>query len=410
MRILHIPQAYPPAMGGSEIHCQKISEALAKKSHLVRVLTANVGSVEGYYQLGISSISPETKVINGVEVRRLQFCGPLYVIGGQWISKVPWQWLSSRLAIRLLNFILGQFARDLQREICAFKPDLVMTMPHLAPNVWAVLKARIACPFPLVVLPLFHNDDPRMPPDSLKLILKSADAVITNTDYEATELNAQCNLPFEKIFTAWLGVDIPADSFETIRPLNVLYLGRKTMHKGIQDLLNAMLLVWKDYPEAQLILAGARTTDTKFIDRSVAQLPERYQQKVQSMDNISEKEKADLLKSVRCLVLPSRYESFGIVLLEAWAHKTPVITFDLPVYRSIISHHKDGLLATAGDTHALAKAISLLLSDSKLASKLGMAGRKKVEERFNWDNVTPRYLEAYEYAMASFRNKRRSNN
>jgi starch synthase len=112
-----------------------------------------------------------------------------------------------------------------------------------------------------------------------------------------------------------------------------------------------------------------------------------------------------LLGSARCLVLPSLGESFGLVLLEAWTHETPVVTYDLPVFRGTVDHGENGFLVPLDSDRAMADAILTFLNDPSLAARFGAAGRLKVVRDFNWTAVAERFLRAYEYAIAARGNR-----
>src|SRR5262245_1880387 len=68
LRIVHVPHAYHPVIGGTEVTCKRISEILAAQSHEVHVITTNVGAVQGYYQYGIEGIDPPEETIAGVRI------------------------------------------------------------------------------------------------------------------------------------------------------------------------------------------------------------------------------------------------------------------------------------------------------------------------------------------------------
>ena len=89
-----------------------------------------------------------------------------------------------------------------------------------------------------------------------------------------------------------------------------------------------------------------------------------------------------------------------MVILDAWVHRTPVVVWDLPVFRSIVDHGVNGLLAEDTGAASLARAIIQLLKDPLMAQRLGEAGRAKALKQFSWDAVASGYFKAYEYAAA----------
>lgn len=404
MRILHIPSTYAPVLGGSELLCQKVGESLARQGHQVRVLTGNVTAVDGYYNFGVTQLNVTEEVLNGVEVKRLPYGRILYNIGSfPVVSKLPCKPIRNRINGHLMALIQKQFVTDIHCAIESFQPDVVMTLPHVVVNVKCVLQAHQKKPFPLVMVPLLHDESPNWPTQEMKIALRQADAVLASTEHEAQRLERNYQVPKERLFTTYLGIDLPPVSSLEIRSPKVLFLGRKVPSKGLPDLLAAMRLVWNVLPDTELILAGARMPQTQEIDQLIEALPENERLRIRSLDNVSEQEKSKLLNTSACLVLPSRSESFGLVLLEAWAHHLPVVTLNLPVFRSIVTPNADGLLTEPEDVAGLSNAILFMLQNPETARAMGQAGRVKVEQRFTWDKVAAGYLQAYEYAAANWK-------
>ncbi len=394
MKILHVPNAYFPVSGGAEHLCRRVSEGMARLGHQVRVLTADVGSGEAYYRYGVARVrAPRQEVLNGVEIHRIAYGRILYPVAG-WFDRLPG---GAFLAKRLTTLSSRTFARSIEAEIRAYSPDVVMTLPHMVTNVQCVFRAHEKKTFPLVFLPLLHEEHVQAPSKELRDSLFRADAVIAVTDYEAEVLVRVCGIPSEKVFTGWLGADLPASqAFE--KKKSVLFLGRISEEKGVSALLEAMETVWQKEADAELVVAGPRTSTSPSIEGEIASL-QNQGRRIRYAGQVSEEEKSRLLSAASCLVLPSKGESFGMVFLEAWANSVPVVAWDFPVFHSFIESGKDGLLVSPGDTKELGRAILRILDDRPAAMAMGSAGRRKVEARFQWDVVVSRYLEAYEYAI-----------
>ncbi len=82
-------------------------------------------------------------------------------------------------------------------------------------------------------------------------------------------------------------------------------------------------------------------------------------------------------------------ESFGIVLLEAMASQRPVVATDIPGFRGVVSHGRDGLLVEPRSPAAIAQAMIRLASDPGLAARMGEAGRRTART-YDWESVTGR--------------------
>jgi len=396
-----MPSAYYPAKGGTELRVQKVSEILSQQGHEVTVLTSDLASVGAYFNLGAKKVEPKKETLNSVKVVRVSFGKFFYKLASFLYKYAPLGRLRNRLKNSALAICEWIFARGIKTHINNIKPDVVMITPHLHPNVIATINAHEERKFPLVFVPCLHEQDPHWPFEKMKEALSKVDIVLAMTDYEAHLLSTKYSVKKEDIMIGSLGVDIPTSYKKTDTSCKeVTFLGRKVPSKGIPLLIEAMKLVWKSSPEVKLTLAGSRDIETQKIDELLNSLPIEYSKRIRSLDNISDKDRVSVLESSLCLVLPSKIESFGGVILEAWAYSTPAITFDLPVFKSFVSSDKDTLLVPPDNPKALAEAILKIIDNSELAKSLGDAGRKKVEDKFTWDKIASNYLRAYERAVA----------
>jgi glycosyltransferase involved in cell wall biosynthesis len=114
---------------------------------------------------------------------------------------------------------------------------------------------------------------------------------------------------------------------------------------------------------------------------------------------ISPDEKRDLLAAADIVALPSRTESFGIVFLEAWASRKPVIGACAGAVPDLVRDGETGLLTPFGNVDALAVAIGRLLADDELARSLAERGHSLAVGRYSWAAVYDRYRRAFEIAV-----------
>jgi glycosyltransferase involved in cell wall biosynthesis len=103
---------------------------------------------------------------------------------------------------------------------------------------------------------------------------------------------------------------------------------------------------------------------------------------------------AEVLSAMDVFVLPSYWEGMPGVVLEAMAMARPVVTTRVRGCREVTVDGETGILVPPRDVEALAEAIVRLVSDKELARRMGLAGRKRVEERFDRDKVVRKQLEA----------------
>ena len=208
--------------------------------------------------------------------------------------------------------------------------------------------------------------------------------VLTDRDRESwVELNNVVTIP-----------DPLSLSPTTISPLTekrVVAIARYSHEKGIDLLLKAWSIVEKQISDWRLDVFGdgdrvpyEQLIDDLKINRKFCQLHGRT--------NDVEKEYCN--SSI--FVLSSRFEGFGMVLLEAMACGLPVVSFDCPWGpRSIITDGGDGILVENGNVEALASSLSKLMSDEILRHSMSKAGLKNVQ-RFSVDNIAEQWRSVFE--------------
>lgn len=174
--------------------------------------------------------------------------------------------------------------------------------------------------------------------------------------------------------------------------LNVLFLGFLSKEKGIYDLINAIELIKNEgNNDIDLQIGG---------NGEIQQVGELVKEKkLDSIINVhgwmNEKEKENALKESDLLVLPSHYESFGIVIIEAMAHKLPVICGDKGFTKEIVTNKKDGLIAESGNPIDLKNKIKFFIENKSQVGLFGKAGYQKVIEKYCDDSILIRLRDLY---------------
>lgn len=170
---------------------------------------------------------------------------------------------------------------------------------------------------------------------------------------------------------------------------SILFLGRHEPRKGLAVLLDALRHVPSDV-EVWVAGEGPATAELQRLHADDG--------RIQWLGMISEAEKLARLRSAAVACFPSlASESFGVVLLEAMAARTPVVASSLDGYRNVATDDRDSLLVPPGDTDALGAALSRVLADDLLADRLVAAGAARAEE-LSMDRLAQRYLEYYDAA------------
>ncbi|HYN90251.1 MAG TPA: glycosyltransferase family 4 protein, partial [Ardenticatenaceae bacterium] len=254
---------------------------------------------------------------------------------------------------------------------------------------------------PFVVYPLTHLGTGAQPGgDALARfytmrhqvsLVQASHAVVAQTPTEARFYEARGVSP-GRVVVAGPGVNPSAllggDGQEFRRRHNlqgplICSIAAMSAEKGSVALVEAVRRLWQAGRELELVLAGSILAPFQHF---LAGLPSSDRGRVRLLGPIEEAEKRNLLAAADLFVMPSRTDSFGIVYLEAWLYRLPVIGAQTWGLGDVISHGHDGLLVPFGDVPALAEAIATLLDDPGRRAAMGASGEEKVYRAHTWEH------------------------
>ena len=180
----------------------------------------------------------------------------------------------------------------------------------------------------------------------------------------------------------------------------VLYVGRSSSEKGLDLLLQALMLIKMPY---QVIIAGGLSHPTirKMVQGS------RLEEKIKFTGWISHDELETLYRQARVLAFPSHcQETFGIVGLEAASHSLPVVAFNVGGVSSWLWDGETGYLVPPFDVKAFAERLEKILGDRSIAVKMGNQGRERVETEHSAERHYQALIITYQEAIASQTSKK----
>jgi starch synthase len=176
-------------------------------------------------------------------------------------------------------------------------------------------------------------------------------------------------------------------------PPTVLFVGRDFVRKGGDLLLRAFQRVRERLPEARLRMVGC--------DRRVEGEPGVEFVPFLSRDTADGRRAMDAeYRGATVFCLPTRFEPFGTVFVEAMRYGLPCVGPDAWAVPEIITHEETGLIVPPEDPEQLAQALYALLTDPARARTFGAAGRRKAEANFVWPVVVDRILEPMQRVVA----------
>jgi glycosyltransferase involved in cell wall biosynthesis len=388
-KILFITHLYYPAIGGAERVFQRLAEGLAHLGHAVTVLTSDALSTEQYFTAVRNSLQHD-EVVNGVRVLRGPVYAPVYR-AFKVFDKAARR--TGNLGVFFRPFVFGPhfirpFLETLQER---FGTVIAGPVPTTAVFHGLLYKMKHRST-QLVIFPHMHTND-RLHTTPLNLwAIRKADAVYALTEAEKKYLIRR-RVKAGRIIRVVNGVDEDILRTPVSKPAvnglsaYVLYLGQEGSHKRIPLLIRAMIRVWEKGYSTPLVIAGARTNFSPVLDKIIKVLPSRYRERIHRFNDIPELQKISLLDDCRVMVNPSSYEAFGIVFLEAWARRKAVIGARIASLKEIIRDGEDGFLFEDKNAADLEEKILRIVNDVSLASRMGAAGRCKVEEKYVWPKI-----------------------
>ncbi|MDY3552672.1 glycosyltransferase family 4 protein [Gemmata sp. JC717] len=426
LHLAQFVQRFPPALGGSETYTARLCAYLAAQGDRVDVWTSTaieLSEMWGRPTLPSLKRGGETppftlsvlNVPSGSEasfsplpfrerepgergLRRyppLHFPGRRYLLKG--LSLVPhrrWQCLTAPC-----NPVCPQMWRDTGAYNGPLDAVHATAFPYAFPIACGLRLARRRG-VPFLLTPFLHLGDPHDPHDRtrrqytkphLRWLLKQADRVFLQTAAERDAAVA-LGVPEGRVILQGLGVD-PVEctggdrttaragwGVETTEVV-VGHLANNSTEKGTVDLLRAAARLWARGSRFRVVLAGPEMPNFRAFWDTFE--PKAH---VTRLGRLSETQKLDFFAGIDCFALPSRSDSFGLVLLEAWANAKPNLVYRAGGPAELVRDGTDGLQAGCGDINELAAQLGRLVADVELRRRLGDRGRSRVSREFRWED------------------------
>jgi glycosyltransferase involved in cell wall biosynthesis len=232
----------------------------------------------------------------------------------------------------------------------------------------------------------------------LRHALRHADAVICNSRYTASEVAKYHDRPVAIIPSGPSVVSQNGTAKPENQVLQVLFVGRLVARKGVDILLRALPLVQADRPvHLHIVGNGDMAERWKALARSLD-----IESQVTFHGSVSKETLAQRYASADVFVLPAIIdergdtEGLGAVLVEALSFSTPVVASNVGGIPDVIRDGETGLLVPEKDPPALAAAITRLLRDRDLASRLAKQGLSHAQDGFDWRRIAMQVMRVYQ--------------
>jgi glycosyltransferase involved in cell wall biosynthesis len=385
MRLLFVVQRYGPQIaGGAETFCREFATRLKSQGVDVEVVTSRAKS----YVDWANELPEGTEVDSGVPVHRLSVAheredrlfGPMNA--RVMLGRRPLPDHLQRAWMRMQGPYLEELPDWLAERAASY--DAVVFFTYLYYTTWAGLP--IASSATTAVLhPTAHDEPPMsLPLFDLMFRLPHGFGFLTEEEAQLVDRRFGIERPFS---ITGIGIELDqagdGDRFRAAFGVGdvpyIIYVGRLDPHKGSLELYDYFATFKKRNPgPLKLVVVG----------EPVRPLPPHDD--IITTGFVSNQDKHDAIAGSELLVHPSYFESFSIVLTEAWLHRRPALVQGHSAVLAGQARRSGGGIPYQGYAEFEA-ALQLLLGDATLRAQLGAAGRDFVERRYDWPSVLAKY-------------------
>lgn len=396
MRLLFTVQRYgPQIVGGSESACRAFAEHLAERGHDVEVLT----SCARRYTDWADELPAGTSHESGVTVHRLPVVRPreerTFGPYNEWTILGP-RPMPSHAATRWAT-LMGPELRGHRRWLRehAQRFDAVIVMTYLYATATAsipVLAGRV----PLVLQPTAH-DEPAVWVRRYDTMFRQPDGMLFFTPEEEAFVRRRFTMdPLGKVVGIGIDLDDSSDpeGFRARHGLGddpfLVYVGRIDRSKAVFEAVDFFAAYKRRRPgPLKLVLCG----------EAVGEMP-RHPDLVH-VGFLDEFTKRSAFAASLALLQPSYFESFSIVLCEAWVQRRPALVQGACQVLDGQARRSGGAIPYRGFAEFEA-ALDLLLADPALCAAMGSSGRAYVEANYRWDTVLDGMESVIDESIAAF--------
>ncbi|MEM0287472.1 MAG: glycosyltransferase family 4 protein [Nitrososphaerota archaeon] len=386
--VIMLTWEYPPRIiGGLSAHVYELSKSLAEMGVKVHVVTCDFPG------------APEYEEDDGVKVHRIDSYRYPTPDFATWVA--------------MMNVNLQHAAA----EIIASGKKFTLLHAHdwLVADASIGLKHTFRLPLVATIHSTeygrrngIHDDYQRMISSHESWLTREAWRVICCSNYMAWEVSNILGVSHDKIDVVPNGINsesyekTPASQeirsrFALTDEKLILYVGRLVHEKGVHLLLEAMPLLVRDF-NAKLVVVGEGYLKEELINRA-RQLG--IENKVYITGFLESSILKQLFRVADICVIPSLYEPFGIVALEAMVSRCPIVTTGVGGLGEILQHEKTALFVHS-TPESIRWGISQLLQNRALADALAESAYKRAKSLYRWDNIARSTLSVYERVIKEY--------
>lgn len=238
-------------------------------------------------------------------------------------------------------------------------------------------------------------------------VVQRSDRIVTHSASHRDHVAVQFGLEPAQIALVPHGIPVPPRTAPRERnsEFNILFVGRMEQRKGIDLLLAALPAVLQEVPAATATLVGS-DRDAFWETRWLRTAPPAVASRVTFVGVVADRALEQHYANAHVFVAPSRYESFGLIFVEAMARALPVVALRAPGAADLIADNMTGVLVPPDNANALAAALVRLAKDSAARNRIGSAAHALVEGRYSLPVLAAASADLYRDVMRSRRTPR----
>lgn len=383
MKVLTAAIRYPPSPGGAETHAHEVAKELVARGHDVTVYTSDLLREHPFEHL-----DQPYDLVEGVSVVRNR----AYRLGeALHYPMMPGQVRILREPADVLHsHSFGYFHTNVMALRRKLRDTPLVITPHYHPP--ETMQGGTARH---LLRKMYDNNLANWVFDQADVIIAVSRGELSSMAHHINDLGKVRVIPNGIHFTRFEELPGSGDFREPrgIEGPMLLYVGRLAVNKRMEVVIQSMPELVRAHPDLTLVIAGP--------DDGVGEEWKELTTTLGVADNVrfegflSEEDMIAAYHDADVFVLPSEWEAFGIVLLEAMACRTPCVCADRGGAPEVIDEGGTGFVAAYGDVEEWTDRIGQLLGDDTLRRRMGDAGRQRVQERFVWPAIVDQILEVY---------------